>query len=521
MPFFYVAGNHDYSNPAMARKWVRRFGTSYYHFRYRDVLFLVLNSELFASVHDPSQPVRGPETLEEQLRYAERVLDGHADARWTVVVLHQPLWDRSQVHPDWERFEALLGERDYSVYAGHYHAYTRHVRRERSYVTLATSGGVSRLRGIDRGEFDHLAVVTMTDRGPVMANLLLEGIHPEDLRTEATRRLVHKLDRVVHVEPLRAPSERFERGVQRLRLENPTDRPLVVRAHFEPGAGVWATPESLRRELEPGASEVVEVEVAAVPARLTAELAPLLARFEVEAPAEAGPPVRVARQGWLIPDRAYPVVPARGPVALDADLEEWGPLRFSLSGWPRAEGGRSEASLRFDFSQGADALYLAFRVPRLQPGCRIPTSPPSARTVCASAWTRGRIPSARAIAPSPGCWRTGTSSRSCWAGSRPAAPRRSASRSRRCPTAWRSSPPPPRRATPARWWCPSPSSTSAPGAPGRASASTSCSRTIGPGSTRRTSTPGARPATAVTPCPSREPAASSAHASPRRPTTIA
>src|SRR5688500_4242016 len=45
MPFFYVPGNHDYSNEVMAAKWKERFGRSYYHFVYRNVLFLCLNSE--------------------------------------------------------------------------------------------------------------------------------------------------------------------------------------------------------------------------------------------------------------------------------------------------------------------------------------------------------------------------------------------------------------------------------------------------------------------------------------------
>ena len=40
MPFFYVPGNHDYINDVMARIWEEKFGPSYYHFVYRDVLFL-------------------------------------------------------------------------------------------------------------------------------------------------------------------------------------------------------------------------------------------------------------------------------------------------------------------------------------------------------------------------------------------------------------------------------------------------------------------------------------------------
>ncbi len=44
MPFFYVPGNHDIAGEASAQVWKERFGPAYYHFIYRDVLFLCLNS---------------------------------------------------------------------------------------------------------------------------------------------------------------------------------------------------------------------------------------------------------------------------------------------------------------------------------------------------------------------------------------------------------------------------------------------------------------------------------------------
>src|SRR5262249_39565293 len=48
---------------------------------------------------------------------------------------------------------------------------------------LATTGGGSKLRGPEYGEFDHVVWVTMKKDGPVIANLLLDGILPEDLST--------------------------------------------------------------------------------------------------------------------------------------------------------------------------------------------------------------------------------------------------------------------------------------------------------------------------------------------------
>jgi len=49
MPFFYVPGNHDVANPTETEVWKERFGRSYYHFLYKDVLFLAVNSD------DPSE----------------------------------------------------------------------------------------------------------------------------------------------------------------------------------------------------------------------------------------------------------------------------------------------------------------------------------------------------------------------------------------------------------------------------------------------------------------------------------
>jgi hypothetical protein len=51
-----------------------------------------------------------------------------------------------------------------------------------NYYMLATTGGASGLAGARFGSFDHITWVTMRPDGPVMANPLLEGIYPEDLR---------------------------------------------------------------------------------------------------------------------------------------------------------------------------------------------------------------------------------------------------------------------------------------------------------------------------------------------------
>jgi len=169
MPFFYVPGNHDISNETAAQIWHKRLGRSYYHFIYHDVLFLCLNTE------DPP----ATSISDRQIEYFKKVLAENKHVRWTLVFMHKPMWQRN---PDnWQKVESLLSERNYTVFAGHEHEYSKFRRYGRRYYVLATTGaGCSgpdrKPAGLEHCEFDHVVWVTMTDDGPVLANLLLNGI---------------------------------------------------------------------------------------------------------------------------------------------------------------------------------------------------------------------------------------------------------------------------------------------------------------------------------------------------------
>jgi hypothetical protein len=177
MPFFYVPGNHDIGNQVMDRRWQELFGRRHYHFVYKGVLFLLLNTE-----EQPAKLASGRFGAE-QLAYVQRVLQENRKARWTLVFLHRPVWTYATVaKTGWPEIERALAGRRYTVFAGHKHRYERFVRNGQRYYMLATTGGVSKLRGAPLGEFDHLVWVTMKPDGPVIANLMMEGIFPEDIR---------------------------------------------------------------------------------------------------------------------------------------------------------------------------------------------------------------------------------------------------------------------------------------------------------------------------------------------------
>jgi hypothetical protein len=364
MPFFYVPGNHDMSNRAMAEAWRARFGPTFYHFRYKGVLFVALNSELFGMVHAPTEPLPGPETQAEQMAWLERVLAGNRDARWTLVFVHQPLWDRKQPSADWQRVERLLADRPYTVFSGHNHQYASQVRQRADYITLATTGGGSAMRGLMFGEFDHVALVTMKRNGPVLANLLLDGIQDKDVRTAAMRKRAAQLEHAIGGGAIASPGDPFRRGSARFTISNTADAALEVEALAEGGRDLRPSVERVRRSVAPGDSAEIEIGVEAVKPVPVAALAPGRVHWTLRSPAGDGAPVVITRDSLLLPERRFALPRRRAPVEIDGRLDEWSSLPFSVESpvqvdSPELHDGPQDASFRFAVAWDEDWLYLA------------------------------------------------------------------------------------------------------------------------------------------------------------------
>jgi hypothetical protein len=171
MPFFYVAGNHDLQNKTEVEEWGARYGKRYYQFVYKEVLFLILNCE---------NPPDGLNTIDpEQQAWATKVLEENKNVRWTFVFLHRPIWNGRDLQKNgWGPVEKSLAGRKYNVFVGHVHSYQVYERNGTEYYQLATTGGGSRMRGTEYGEFDHIAWVTMKKDRPVITQVLLDGVLP-------------------------------------------------------------------------------------------------------------------------------------------------------------------------------------------------------------------------------------------------------------------------------------------------------------------------------------------------------
>lgn len=368
MPFFYAPGNHDMSNETMALEWQKRFGPSYYSFEYENVLFLVLNSELFGMVHDPSTPVPGPWTQADQLAFAEKTLAENTDVRHTFVIVHQPLWDRRQgVHPDWESVEEMLGTREYTVFAGHTHDYTTHIRNDRQYITLATTGGGSGLRGIPFGEFDHVAHVTVNDDGPVIANLLLDGIHDSLVRTEDVENIVRRLESAVSSEAFVGSGALFRDGIARFTVTNGGAAPIRAVGRFSTGRDIAPLVPGIERVVPAGGVAEIEVPYHAPKTPVPyAGIAPAAVHWTLSSD-EGGVPVEIETSSIVHPERRFEVSAAPSAVNVDGDLAEWSALPFVVDqpgevGGHGSYSGTEDASFRFGVAYDETHLYVAVDV---------------------------------------------------------------------------------------------------------------------------------------------------------------
>lgn len=208
-PFFRVGGNHDLTGDQLRDVWKKRYGPTYYSFVYKDVLFIVLDTEdlsperareIFEARTEAIQANRAGRTSTEglayyqmpervvgnigaeQSAYVRRVLAEHPDVRWTFLFFHKPVW-QSEDDPEFNAIETALSNRPYTVFGGHFHSLSRTVRHDRDYFILGTTGGSQ--NAADSMSRDHLTLVTMTAEGPSIAHLTLEGILGADGKVPA------------------------------------------------------------------------------------------------------------------------------------------------------------------------------------------------------------------------------------------------------------------------------------------------------------------------------------------------
>ncbi|MBI5091963.1 MAG: metallophosphoesterase [Candidatus Hydrogenedentes bacterium] len=359
-PFFYVPGNHDVTNtPYGADIWKKRYGRLYYHFVYRDVLFVCMNSD------DGGTDRIG----DEQYDYVKKALEKSPKARWTFLFMHKPLWAMERVQ-GWDRVEKLLSARPHTVLAGHRHEYMKYDHNGRDYFVLATTGAGSRQRGPVAGEFDEIVWVTLTKDGPQFANLILDGIADKNVRTDASAKLADPLlnGRAISAAPFEAAGPKFENGSVEIHLSNPADTPLKAVGILDPSVQLLPNVTKIQRVIPPHGDERITVKLNAARALAVKDVQPLVTRWTLSYDTPDEGRIEVPFTLRLVVDAPLRWAKAPRPVKVDGALTEWSELPISclepamvapdLAEWT----GPGDGSFRFSVTRDEKYLYVGVRV---------------------------------------------------------------------------------------------------------------------------------------------------------------
>lgn len=357
MPFYFVAGNHDTTNAALLEAWKQRRGDPWYSFVYKDVLFLILHTEDYV----------GGGIGPAQAAFARETLRNHEDVRWTLVFCHRPLW----LEPEGTGFEPIdeaLGDRDYTIFSGHLHHYLKDASgRMRRYV-LATTGGISGMRGYVVGEFDHVTWVTMKANGPEVVHLGLDGIIPDDIVTDRIYARVEALRNGswLQVEPVVSDRPSFERLTMGIRLLNPTNTELHVRGRLEPQFGIRFEPSEISETVPAGETRLINLELTAEEPVTIDSLNEAGFAIRLEGGYELKNDVTYIRAGKVVPlDWTHEALPVANPIAIDGDLGEWPVDAFTTIADPafKEEGwdwdGPEDGRFRFAVRRQAQSIVVA------------------------------------------------------------------------------------------------------------------------------------------------------------------
>jgi hypothetical protein len=358
-PFFYVPGSHDYNNDVMAQIWEELYGSSYYYFMYKDVLFLILNSE------ESLKEDNSGEIDKTQYEYVKKILEKHADARWTFVFMHQPLWLNENTGY-WNEIEDLLRTRKHTVFTSHDHRYMKYERNNGKYFTLASTGGISQLRGLNFGEFDHIVWITMTEEGPIIANLLLTGIWHEDIVTEDLINMIN--DEKIMINPVFIEDFDFDEAKFKIQIKNDHDYPMLSYLAFNKNQYLIPGKPTYQKEVEPNSNEILTISVNSSQPIDVNMIEPLNMNALFIYKYKDNREIPTSKKYLLIPVKKEYADFTRGKIWIDGNLDEWEGLPFRVNAKSYKTGdlssysGDYDGSFEFDIRYDYENLYIAISV---------------------------------------------------------------------------------------------------------------------------------------------------------------
>jgi hypothetical protein len=271
--------------------------------------------------------------------------------------MHQPLWAQETDPVHWFDVEKLLANRKHTVFVGHRHHYERFARNNSQYYMLATTGGASPLRGPQLGEFDHFVWVTMTDRGPILANLHLDGVFDHDVFNEELTAFTRKLwaSDIIKVEqPLYTAENGFQHDSVRFKITNDFDVPIKVKMNPAFSWDFKADIANPELTVPPNSVKFVSLELVARRQKEIDQMKPVKVKAEVAVQQEGKRDFFVPFELNAAPLQKYELNKTASKIKVDGSLTDWRALDYPLK--------TPENGSRFGITYDNKFVYLGIQV---------------------------------------------------------------------------------------------------------------------------------------------------------------
>lgn len=247
-PFYSVPGNHDCTNDIMVQEWMKRWGYMYKYMYVDGHLFWLLNTE------------ENGDLSAEQIAYFEKSLENFPRDKWVYIFMHRPLWKENRANGYTKLKKALKDRKNVAVFSGHEHYYLKNTVEGIDHYIVATSGGGNSLRSNNLGEFHHFFFVTVTDDGPVVSNVLYDGIISDSIVNEQNEETVSALrsDGWVNVHPVFLETGCEDSVSVNIDAFCNTEAPLKLELLFESSDSLQFANDTIVKEVSKGNNRIVQ-----------------------------------------------------------------------------------------------------------------------------------------------------------------------------------------------------------------------------------------------------------------------
>lgn len=184
VPFVMIAGNHDIWSRKSREIYEQRYGKTYFSFDYKNVHFVVLDSESFDEKGKLLDRID-----DKQIKWLQNDLASSRDARLTFVFLHKPFWEgkrfaKSATEHWFKSVHPILAKHGVAaVFAAHEHRYAKCPSVDGVHYYITGGGGAEMGPNPIDGDFHHYCLVTVRGNDWKLAVIKPASIEPDTIVT--------------------------------------------------------------------------------------------------------------------------------------------------------------------------------------------------------------------------------------------------------------------------------------------------------------------------------------------------